>query len=78
MCCTVVFNIFLPDNVTNVGQITMLNSGLQEYYSDADNFGAPSLDPRLKAVLLGAVFNIVPYVLSTDSILNPLKISVQS
>ena len=63
MCGTVAFDIFLPDETTNVGQVTKFYSGfVQEYFTDADNFGAKfpmDLDPRLKAVLLGAVFAIV-------------------
>ena len=60
------FNIYLPGQPTCIGQIARLHSGTRkEFLTDADNFGAKfplDLDPRMKAVLLGAVFIIVSFV----------------
>ena len=70
-CGTVQFDIFLPDGVTIIGNITKLYAGLfQEMATDADNFSCSfpiDVDPRLKAVLLGAIFLIVSHKITYTS-----------
>lgn len=63
MCGTVEFKILDAAGSENLGLINKEWSGLEkEVLTDADNYGitfANFLDPRIKAVLLGAVILIV-------------------
>jgi len=67
-CCAcghMEFDVLLPDGVTKVGQITKFHAGIQEWFTDADNFGAEfpvDLDVRIKTILFAAVFLIVSYL----------------
>ena len=65
MCCDANFTIYDVLTGENVGTI-MKKFSMKELVSDANDFGfnvRPGLDTKIKAVLLGAVFCIVSYVL---------------
>lgn len=68
ICGDVEFKIMSVDGGTQVGKISKQWSGvIREMFTDADTFGISfpmDLDVRIKAVLMGACFLIVIFLLS--------------
>lgn len=66
------FQVLSMDESSSVGRISKQWTGyIQEAFTDADNFGIQfplDLDVKIKAVLLGACFLIVSFILITIGI----------